>query len=97
MDKPIIIIGAGGHAKVLMEALLLSRREIIGLTEFDESKWNTSIWGIPILGNDDCINKYNAEEIELVNGMGSVGSMEKRYNIFSFFYTIKFIFSSMYV
>ena len=85
MDRPIIIIGAGVHAKVLLDALLLSGRKVLGLTEFDNSKWDTSIWGIPVLGNDDCINKYNSEEIELVNGMGSVGSMEKRYNIFSFF------------
>lgn len=34
--KPVIIIGAGGHARVLLDALLCSGRKVIGLTEFDK-------------------------------------------------------------
>lgn len=85
MEKPVIVIGSGGHAKVLLDALLLSGREIIGMTEFDKDKWGSSVWDVPVLGGDDIILSYGVNEIELVNGIGSIGSTEKRKNVFEYF------------
>jgi len=36
--KPVIVLGAGGHAKVLIEALILSGNEIMGVTAPDLKK-----------------------------------------------------------
>ena len=85
MDRPIIIIGAGGHAKVLLDTLLLNGEAVLGLTEFDAEKWNTSVLGVSVIGNDDVILSHSPDEIFLVNGMGSVGSTKKRQEIYRSF------------
>ena len=37
-DKPVILLGAGGHAKVLLEALQLEGRNVLGLLTPDLEK-----------------------------------------------------------
>jgi len=85
MTRPVILIGAGGHAKVLIASLLLLRREIIGIAEAKIEKQSELLWEIPIIGADEAIKKFGSEEIELVNGLGSVGSPHRRMEIYQRF------------
>ncbi|MBP3366679.1 MAG: acetyltransferase [Treponema sp.] len=82
-EKPIIIIGAGGHAKVLFDVLRQQNRKIIGFVDKNKVLNGTYICGIPVLGNDEVLNCYNCSDILLVNGIGSVGSMELRKRIYN--------------
>ncbi|TDA65895.1 sugar acetyltransferase, partial [Sulfuricurvum sp. IAE1] len=77
-NKNIIIIGGGGHARVLIASLKSLRREIMGLLHPDTSLIGQCIAGICVLGNDDKIRDYAPDAIELVNGLGSVTLPEKR-------------------
>ena len=81
-SKPVILIGNGGHASVLTEALLLSNRKIIGFTA---PELQTNKYGLRYLGVDDIINEYDPNRIELVLGIGTVGVSEKRSIIFNRF------------
>ena len=55
--KDIIIIGAGGHAKACIDVLRSENKfNIAGLVDF--SKNNDEVLGIPIIGNDDDLEKY---------------------------------------
>lgn len=81
-SKPVIIIGAGDHAKVLLDILLEQNIIVIGLTDKSISK-GTCIYGVPVIGDDSEILKYKADEIELVNGIGSVGNISIRQKVFS--------------
>ncbi len=75
MSKPIIILGGGGHAKVLLEALIFENKiEILGFTELDENK-NLSLGKTKIkyLGEDEAIKQFSPKDYDLVNGLGSVG------------------------
>jgi len=83
MSKPIIIIGGGGHAKVLAEALLRVDKKVLGFTDPDASA--VIFEGIPHLGTDAIILDHHPEEILLVNGLGSVGDNSARQAIFSTF------------
>ncbi|MBL1275516.1 MAG: acetyltransferase [Ectothiorhodospiraceae bacterium] len=83
MSKPVIIIGAGGHAKVLAESLLRGDQTILGFTDPDASA--TLFEGIPYLGTDAIIFEHRPEEILLVNGLGSVGDNRTRQAMFSSF------------
>jgi len=69
--KPVIVLGAGGHAKVLIEALLLSGTEIIGITDPARLK-GADYFGVKILGDDEQVLNYSPNEVELVNGIGSM-------------------------
>lgn len=73
-DKAVIILGAGGHAKVLLDILLSKYVKVIGFLEKDISVAKQKcVYDIPILGDEENIRHYNRETIELVNGIGSVG------------------------
>ncbi|VBB05533.1 Hypothetical protein LUCI_0743 [Lucifera butyrica] len=85
MNKPVIILGAGGHARVLIDMLRLRSVEIIGVTDADPAKKGTLIAGLPMLGTDQVIANYQPEEVRLVNGLGSVGLPTLRRQIFTDF------------
>ncbi len=70
-DKPVIVLGAGGHAKVIIESLRLSGRQILGLTD-PASKVDAEFFGVRLLGGDDAILKFTNDEVLLVNGVGSL-------------------------
>ena len=73
-DKPLLILGAGGHAKVLMDALAQHGYRVLGITDPDADLWGKTLIGIPILGNDDKILEYSPQEVLLVNALGSVSN-----------------------
>ncbi len=95
MNRPIIIIGAGGHAQVLIYSLNALRREIIGILHPDASMIGQSIAGIPILGSDDKVKDYGSDVICLVNGVGSVSSMERRKDIYMKFKKKGYLFAKV--
>ncbi len=65
------MLGAGGHARVLIDALRLQQREPIGVTDPDASLWGSTVLGVPVLGDDDRIQGFAPNEVMLVNALGS--------------------------
>lgn len=92
--KPIAIIGAGGHAKVLLDALLLCEKTVVALVEKYPSNIS-SLWGVPVIEEEAFFSRYKPEEIFLVNGIGSVKSLELRQNIYDKFKERGFEFTSV--
>ena len=83
MSLPLILIGAGGHAKVLADVLRLTGREIKEILTLEKTLWGKVIWGIPVTGDDDRIDSYKPHEIEVVNGIGSTGNPSTRKKVFT--------------
>lgn len=81
--KPVIILGGGGHAKVLAEILLRTGQQIIGFTDPDADALLFD--GIPYLGTDKVVLEHRRDEILLVNGLGSVGDTGGRRKLFATF------------
>lgn len=80
--KPIILLGAGGHAKVLLDILLEQNAKILGIAEKDGADRPQDLCGVPVIGSDSDIGKYAPDEIELVNGIGSVSSAALRQSVY---------------
>ena len=80
-SKPVIVIGASGHAKVLIDLLQLSGKEILFCTEVDKELIGNTVLGVSIAGTDDMIDEYSPAEVDLVNGLGSVHIPELRCRI----------------
>ena len=76
-DKPIVILGGGGHARVLVSCLQRLGLNILGLAVPAESKVE-DILGEKILGSDDDILKYAPQEILLANGIGMIVGSDQR-------------------
>ena len=92
--KPVIIIGGGGHAKVLADCLMLNNKEIIGFTDPDpSSRDNLATYNINCLGSDEQILKYLQDEVLLVNGIGGVEKLSPREIIYTSFLAKEYAFA----
>ncbi|WP_225231074.1 acetyltransferase [Solibacillus faecavium] len=67
MNKPLIVIGNGGHAAVLTETLIAQGEMILGFTTPTEE---ANRFGLNYLGTDQVIHNYSPKAIELVLGIG---------------------------
>jgi sugar O-acyltransferase (sialic acid O-acetyltransferase NeuD family) len=72
--KPVLIIGTGGHAKVVADALLASGRQVLGFTSGEA--WDGEppevLPGLKVLGTDEVLCGYAAAYVDLVNGLGGI-------------------------
>jgi len=68
---PVIVVGAGGHGKVLVDALQLAGAAILGLTDANPDLRGTTVLGAPVLGGDEVIGTHGPNDILLVNGIGT--------------------------
>lgn len=81
-EMPVILIGAGGHALVLLDALVLTRTVVLGLIDTDASATGRQLLGYVVLGGDDVLRNHAPGTVRLVNAIGSVGSMDRRRSVY---------------
>jgi UDP-perosamine 4-acetyltransferase len=80
MSMPALIIGAGGHARVLIEALTKSGTVILGFVAKEApTRWTPSI---PFLGDDEALFRHAPSSVLLINGIGSIARPDLRRDIF---------------
>lgn len=65
-----MLVGAGGHAKVVIEALRSSGEEPAACLDADSSLWGASLDGVRIEGGDDLLSRYAPALYGLVLGVG---------------------------
>ena len=70
MSAPVIIVGAGGHGRVLADALMLSGRTVLGFVDADARLHDGTVMGLKVLGDDGRLIAGEWSEAELVNGIG---------------------------
>lgn len=80
-QKSVIVLGAGGHARVLIDCLRLNHTLIHGITA-PEFKAGDFFCEIPILGGDDYLKGVDPAQVVLVNGVGTVKLSDKRKNLY---------------
>lgn len=70
---PLILLGAGGHAKVLLSLVRALGYEMVGVCDPGLVAQSVSHWrGLKVLGADDALQRYAPDQVELVNGIGQV-------------------------
>lgn len=72
MTLPVIIIGAGGHAAVVSDALREAGTKVLGFTDPNACLHGTLRVGLPVLGGDEVLDTRSPKEVLLVNGLGFV-------------------------
>lgn len=95
INTPVLILGAGGHAKVLVDALLASSAVIAGIVDPDPALLGTQILGVQVLGGDDLVSEFPQTEILLINGLGSVGLPIGRQKLFQRFKALDYNFATV--
>lgn len=69
--RAFVVIGAGGHAKVVLGVLRAHGADVRGLTDIDVARTGQQIGGCPILGNDAIFETIQPDTIYLANGLGA--------------------------
>ncbi len=70
MKRPLVIVGAGGHAKVVAEAAQLSGFEIVGFVDQSPGLWGTRILDIPVLGGESVLDSSDHGDCLAVVAVG---------------------------
>lgn len=70
MTEPVIIIGSGGHAVVVADALLAAGARVLGFTDADAAQHGRVQCGLPVLGDDSVLDSHNPASVRLANGIG---------------------------
>lgn len=83
--KLVFILGAGGHARVVADALLAAKLSIAGFVDTDAATHGTSILGHGVLGGEDVVLGRDSNGLVLANGLGSTGDSEPRRALFERF------------
>lgn len=86
-EKPLILLGRGGYASLLLDILLEQGTEILGFADKENAslEFQGDWYGIPCLGTDENVLQYKPEEVTLVNGLGSVASTLARQRVYEHF------------
>jgi sugar O-acyltransferase (sialic acid O-acetyltransferase NeuD family) len=92
MTRPILIIGAGGHGRVIADLARACHRGILGYLDEDRAIHGQRIQGIEVLGGDERLNECPPEQVVLANGIGSVTSVEPRQRVFTRLSAVGYVF-----
>ncbi len=92
---PVIVLGAGGHAKVLLDMLRLQGQAILGVTDADAARHGASHAGYRVVGGDDAVLQHDPAGVRLVNGIGSTGDPQARRRLFDEFKRRGYVFQNV--
>ncbi len=90
---PVIVLGAGGHAVVVVETLRAMGAVIEGAV--DPAKTGGEVRGVPVIGGDGALDAYGAGGVTLANGIGSIGDSAARRSAFERFKELGFRFATL--
>lgn len=82
MQKPLILIGGGGHCKSVIEAAESAGYSILGILDMPEDVGNEVLFGHKIIGTDDDIPAY-VEQAEFVITVGFIKNPAIRIKIYN--------------
>lgn len=81
-DRDITVIGARGHARVLIHLLQESGTPPAAIVDIDDRLHGTDVYGVPVIGGDDAVMAQNPSDIVLVNAVGNApGSGQSGLNL----------------
>src|SRR3989338_2020444 len=93
--KPIMILGGGGHAKVVIAAIESNKMYSIDGIIDPQLPFGSQILGHRVVGNDDTLIAMKRRGQLLALGIGSIRADEKRKNIFRKFLELGYRFPTI--
>lgn len=95
MSRPVIILGAGGHARVVASTLLAAGRSVVAVAAPDGADDLAMRLGAVALTSDDAVLTFAPNTVELILGVGMVGPSPLRRRIMEKFRTAGFRFATL--
>src|SRR5947209_19608645 len=82
----VVIVGAGGHARSVIEALrsLPGELEPVACTDPDPARADTAVDGVPVLGDDSRLEQLLADGVRAAClGVGGIGDNRPRARVYA--------------
>lgn len=93
--KPLIIIGGGGHASIIVDILRQQKRDILAIISPDDVTKRKVYAGIDIFESDNDITRFKPESVRLINGIGALPGSEIRHKVNLFFEKMGYAFETI--
>jgi sugar O-acyltransferase (sialic acid O-acetyltransferase NeuD family) len=74
-DRHVIVLGAGGHAKVVIATLQAAGRAVDGILDDDDALQDGHILGVPVIGRTDCAPGFR--HLDAIIAVGDNGMRQK--------------------
>ena len=94
-EKPVIMIGSGGHAAVLAEILMRQNYKIIAVCSLDEIHRKDIFNGIKHLHSNSEVLEYDNKNVQLINGLGMMPHTNQRLKVIQYFESFDYSFGSV--
>jgi UDP-perosamine 4-acetyltransferase len=79
----VLGLGAGGHAKVVLEILAATDAQVVGLLDARDDLWGSLVLGVPVLGGDDLLpTQYESGVRHTFIGLGGAGDTDPRRRLY---------------
>ena len=78
----VVVLGGGGHAKVVIDTLRLQGAEIVGIVDADPDAPAAQMMNVPILGNDSGLDPLLGDNTWLAIGVGGITPGGARQKLF---------------
>lgn len=95
MSKPVLVLGAGGHAAVVVEMLRQLNYRIVGLVAQDRPVSQPVFEGLTWYSSDDDVLSFDKGVILLVNAIGSLPGQNTRLKIYDKFKELGYHFATL--
>lgn len=83
VSMPLVLMGAGGHAKVLYSLINACGLSLLGVCDPGLAGAGTSHWrGVPVLGGNEVLETLDPDSVRLANGIGQVVGKNVRQRIY---------------
>jgi sugar O-acyltransferase (sialic acid O-acetyltransferase NeuD family) len=82
VSRRLIVIGAGGHAKVVLDMAVTCGWPVLGLTDPDPLKTGSSVLDHKVLGGDEQVEQHGYGEVMLAMGIGGLPLRMERFESF---------------
>ncbi|VVM73037.1 Putative acetyltransferase EpsM [Pseudomonas fluorescens] len=80
---PFVILGAGGHAKVLLALLQSVGAVVKGVCDPVLAQSGIEFWrGVRVLGGDEALDELDPTQVALANGLGQIVGNDRRMQVF---------------
>lgn len=85
-DRLCVILGGGGHARVLIDCLQLNgAATTYAILDPDRALWGCKVLGVPVVGDDERLSELIKDGVTcFVVGLGGTGNNEPRWRLFEF-------------
>src|SRR5260370_29525936 len=75
----VVGLGAGGHARVVIDILRTGPANIVALLDQNPTLWGTTVLGVKVVGGDDMLSRLRSDGVgHAFIGLGGAGDMRPR-------------------